>query len=122
MEILRTALSEFPVSEVGLFLPSWVDALPLGHPIRESLYEVVRESTRDMSRIRDIYTVADALETGEIILSARVKTSGWEPAPPKFPWSCPGTCITVPSASNPGSTSRRRGSYGPSHGDERNKE
>ena len=73
VEILRTALSEFPVSEVGLFLPSWVDALPLGHPIRESLYEVVRESTRDMSRIRDIYTVADALETGEIILSARVK-------------------------------------------------
>lgn len=72
-EILRLALYEFPVSEVGVYLPSWVDALPMDHPIRESLYDAVRESSEKLERIKDIYSVATLLAHRENIHSSGVK-------------------------------------------------
>ena len=72
-EILRLALFEFPVTELRVFLPSWVDALPLNHPIRESLFGSVRESAEGMARIKDIYTVASSLAHKDKIHSAGVK-------------------------------------------------
>ncbi len=71
-EILRTALSEFPVAELGITMPSWVDALPLDHPIRSSLMESVRGSVDQMNRIRDVYAVAETLGSGESISRAYV--------------------------------------------------
>ena len=32
-EILKSALCEFPLSELDVYLPSWVDALPMEHPL-----------------------------------------------------------------------------------------
>jgi stage IV sporulation protein A len=60
-EILRTVLYEFPVAELGIFLPSWVDALPMEHPIKAALYAGVRESAAGMKRIRDVEGVVSAL-------------------------------------------------------------
>ena len=73
-DILRAVLGEFPVSELGVSLPRWVDALPLDHPLRCSLYQAIRESAADLYRIRDVYKVAEALKEKENILSARVRT------------------------------------------------
>ncbi len=53
-DIIKGVLYEFPVKELDLFLPSWVDALPCGHPIKSELYAAVREGTCGMRRIRDV--------------------------------------------------------------------
>lgn len=73
-EILRLALFEFPISELGVYLPSWVDALPMEHPIRTDLYNAVRESAADLGQIKDIYSVATNLAHRENIHSAGVKS------------------------------------------------
>jgi len=73
-EILRLALYEFPVTELGVYLPSWVDALPPAHPIREELYDAVRESAEELDRIKDVYSVASTLAHREIIQSAGVRS------------------------------------------------
>lgn len=54
MEIIKGVLYEFPVRELDLFLPHWVDALPLEHPIKSELYAAIREGAEGMSRIRDV--------------------------------------------------------------------
>ena len=36
--ILKAVLYEFPMQELDLFLPPWVDALPADHPIKAGLY------------------------------------------------------------------------------------
>ena len=36
-------LYEFPVKELDLFLPPWVDALAQDHPIKSGLYTAIRE-------------------------------------------------------------------------------
>lgn len=40
-EILRSLLYEFPVQELQLFFPEWVEALPPEHPIPAGLYHAV---------------------------------------------------------------------------------
>ena len=53
-EIIKGVLYEFPVKEVDLFLPAWVDALPYSHPIKEELYTAIRESSQQMHRLKEV--------------------------------------------------------------------
>ena len=71
-EILNSALYEFPLSELDVFLPSWVDALPIDHPLRASLYNGVRTSAQNIRRIRDVYAMTNALRDAENVLSVSV--------------------------------------------------
>ncbi len=52
--IIKSVLYEFPLSELGIYLPAWMDALPLNHPVKASLFTAIRESCGQMYRIRDI--------------------------------------------------------------------
>ena len=52
--IIQAVLYEFPVKELDMFLPPWVDALPYTHPIKNGLYTAIRENVGDMRRIRDV--------------------------------------------------------------------
>ncbi|NLV50462.1 MAG: stage IV sporulation protein A [Clostridiales bacterium] len=52
-EILRQVLYEFPLRELGISLPAWVDALPALHPLKAELLTAIRESCAGMWRIRD---------------------------------------------------------------------
>ena len=51
---MRSLLFEFPLQELDLYLPSWVEALPLEHPIKSSVYQTVREEARQLTRIREL--------------------------------------------------------------------
>ena len=42
-EIIQSVLFEFPLEELQLFLPDWVDALPQDHPIKTQVFQAVRE-------------------------------------------------------------------------------
>ncbi len=59
--IIRAVLYEFPLKEMDLYLPSWVDALPYGHPIKEELYAVIRETAGQLHRIREARDVTAAM-------------------------------------------------------------
>ncbi len=70
--ILKSVLYEFPMKELDLFLPPWVDALPQEHPIKAALYAAIREGTAQLSRIRDIERAVDAFRSCEVVSDARV--------------------------------------------------
>ena len=70
--LLQGLLYEFPLQELDVFLPSWVDALPIEHPLRTSLYNGVRASAQSIHRIRDVYPMADTLRAEDNILSVSV--------------------------------------------------
>ena len=40
-EILARLLYAFPVKEIQVFLPRWLDALPVEHPLKQELYEAM---------------------------------------------------------------------------------
>ena len=52
--ILKQVLYEFPLKELDLFLPPWVDALSQDHPIKAALYAAIRQGAAQLRRIRDV--------------------------------------------------------------------
>ena len=52
--VLREALYEFPVHEVNVNLPSWVMVLDEKHWLRQEFEQAVRESVKDIRRLRDV--------------------------------------------------------------------
>ena len=70
--IIKGVLFEFPLKELDLFLPSWVDALPFDHPIKSTLYGMIRKETHGMRRIRDLEGAIAALSDQEEVEDARL--------------------------------------------------
>lgn len=65
--ILKQVLYEFPVKELDLTLPPWVDALTQEHPIKQAVYESIRTGAMSLYRIRDVEgAVASILSCEEV--------------------------------------------------------
>ena len=71
-EILKAILYEFPLTELDLTIPAWVEALDAKHPIKCGLYRAVRESAKDLRHIRQVSAAVDAMGKYEDISSAKV--------------------------------------------------
>ncbi len=71
-KIIKGVLYEFPVKELDLFLPPWVDALHHDHPIKCALYAAIRESAAGMRRIRDVERAVSDIGNCERVSSAKV--------------------------------------------------
>ncbi|WP_409288974.1 stage IV sporulation protein A [Peribacillus sp. SCS-37] len=67
MNVLREALYEFPVLEVNVNLPSWVMVLRDNHWLRESYQEAVRDTVKDIKRLRDVDRVVHYFNEYEFI-------------------------------------------------------
>ena len=70
--IIRSVLYEFPVGQVDVFLPSWVDALPIDHKIREDVLGAIREHAAGIVRIRDVKPALQQLKGGAEISCAEI--------------------------------------------------
>ena len=71
-EIIQSVLFEFPLEELQLFLPDWVDALPQDHPIKTQVFQAVREHMDGLHRIRDVRPVVEALGQCQPVTEAAV--------------------------------------------------
>ena len=71
-EILKAILYEFPLTELELFLPAWVEALPAGHPIKAGLYRSIREGAKGLHRIRDVAPAVETMREYEGISSTKI--------------------------------------------------
>lgn len=65
--VLRETLFEFPVLEVNVNLPSWVMVLKDGHWLRTSYQEAVKETVKDIKRLRDVDRVVQSFTEFDFI-------------------------------------------------------
>lgn len=70
LNVLREALYEFPVLEVNVNLPSWVMVLRDTHWLRESYQDSVKETVKDIKRLRDVDRVVQHFKEFEFISDA----------------------------------------------------
>lgn len=70
--ILREALYEFPVLEVNVNLPSWVMVLRDDHWLRSSYEEAVKNTVKDIKRLRDVDRVVGNFREYEFIENAEL--------------------------------------------------
>ena len=67
MEILKTALYEFPVLDIKVSIPEWVHVLPNNHEIKETYLEKIRESVINVEKVKDIDTILEHFNNSDFI-------------------------------------------------------
>ncbi len=72
MEILKKALYEFPVIDIKVNVPAWIDALPKTHEIKQHFLEKIRESVISVEKIKDIDFILGHFEDSEYISKAYI--------------------------------------------------
>ena len=73
--ILKAILYEFPLCELDLFIPPWVEALADDHPIKSGLYQAIRENTGSLHCIREVQGAISAIGGCESVSSASSRGS-----------------------------------------------
>ena len=71
-EIIQAVLYEFPLEELQLFLPDWVETLPTEHPIHAALFQAIRAQAGKLVRIRDVKPAVAAMGQCELVTGASV--------------------------------------------------
>ena len=70
--ILQAVLFEFPLCELDFYLPSWVDALQMDHPIKSDIYTRIREATAHLEHVRQVRSAMEEIGNADEIKDARI--------------------------------------------------
>ncbi len=73
-EIIKGVLYEFPIAELDIYMPAWVDTLPFEHGIKTELYETMLSNVKGMNRVRDVKLCVDNMSECKSIKSIEVKS------------------------------------------------
>lgn len=73
MSILEEALYEFPVVEVNVNLPKWIDELEPSYWLRAQLEEAVKEAIAEVKRLRDIDQAIEKLAENQYVSNVSLK-------------------------------------------------
>lgn len=68
--IIETVLFEFPLSEINIDVPAWLEALPPEHQLKSDIYATVIENMQDIYKIRDTRRLCNGLSGCRFIGSA----------------------------------------------------
>ena len=71
-KILQAVLFEFPLCELDFFLPAWVDALQMDHPIKSGIYSRIREAAAGLEHVRQVRAAMEEIGNGEEVQNARI--------------------------------------------------
>ena len=60
-------LYEFPVEEINISFPKWIDGLDFSHSLKTKLFEQIRESFTDIKALKDVSQCVSKIENTDII-------------------------------------------------------
>lgn len=63
--ILQEILYEFPILEIRLKMPEWLDSLDLNHWLSKEYRRTIRESVQNINRLRDVEFTVNGLQESE---------------------------------------------------------
>lgn len=72
MEILKTALYEFPVLDIKVSIPEWVHVLPNNHDIKAHYLEKIKESVTSVEKVKDIDDILNHFNDSEYISNSYI--------------------------------------------------
>ena len=65
-------LYEFPVEEIKISFPKWIDGLDFSHPLKAKLFEQLQDAFTDVTALKDISNCVSKIETTDIISKTMV--------------------------------------------------
>lgn len=71
-DIIENVLFEFPLREVCIHMPRWIDALDNAHWLKSGMYEAVTNAMLNVRCIRDMERVGSAMGEYDFVKNARI--------------------------------------------------
>jgi len=72
--IVERVLFEFPLKEVGVDMPDWVDVLDNDHWLKKSIFTNILSSIKNVEKIQDSKSIANALRECESITESDISS------------------------------------------------
>ena len=72
--IIQDVLYEFPIKQLELSIPPWVETLEPEHPIKDELFRCIRKAAEKLHRVRDVHVCMNCIADNEQISHAEVKS------------------------------------------------
>ena len=63
--IIEKILLEFPMFSINVNIPKWMEALPSDSPIIQEILNEIKETSKDLCKMKDFSFIAEALSTHE---------------------------------------------------------
>ena len=73
-EIIKNVLYEFPVSEIKVALPSWVEVIEEDNPLKKELYEEIARCASKLKRVGEIKDAFDSFSLEDESITARMES------------------------------------------------
>jgi stage IV sporulation protein A len=74
-EIISSVLGEFPITELDITLPEWVDALPMDNELKSGLFSAIAEACSDMNCVKDVQSIITSIAQDEKVSGTAVTAS-----------------------------------------------
>lgn len=66
-KVFNHVLREFPVKEINIDMPEWVENLEVSHWLKKDFFNIVKDMSKNISKVRDIKLSLDEIATAENI-------------------------------------------------------
>lgn len=60
-------LYEFPIEEIEINFPKWIDGLNFTHPLKSKLFEQIKDAFKDVKALKDVSNCISNIESTDII-------------------------------------------------------
>ena len=66
-EIFKCVLNEFPVKEINIDMPEWLEKLEPSHWLKKDFFNIIKEMSEDISKVKDIKISLDKIKNDEYL-------------------------------------------------------
>ena len=72
-QLLEQLLYSFPLQEIRVFLPRWLDALEAGHPVKSAVYTALQQRAQEIGSLAQAETSLEKLRELEDVLEVSIR-------------------------------------------------
>ena len=72
-DMFSKILYEFPIDQVRIKFPKWIDGLDFEHPLKAELYKEIKDALSDINVLKDISSCTDRIKQTDIISKTSIE-------------------------------------------------
>lgn len=89
--ILQSILLEFPITQIEIRLPEWLDAIPIENETKQHLYSLILDNSEIMNCLRDADSILPSLQESELVAQISLNTADVSNGSVCYTLTCPRT-------------------------------
>jgi len=70
--VLEKVLFEFPIKEININLPEWVDSLDMSHWLKKDFFDAVKVAAKDLYKLRDVRPTIERFSEYEFVGNVQI--------------------------------------------------